>query len=60
MRARGTKKRKISWLFTAPVSALYVTKSTQSKVVGALRAPTKNIAYILSCNYHDLLLFWTF
>jgi hypothetical protein len=40
MRARGTKKRKISWLFTAPVSALYVTKSTQSKVVGALRAPT--------------------
>jgi hypothetical protein len=27
-------------IFSGPVYVLYVTKSTQSKVVGALRAPT--------------------
>jgi hypothetical protein len=29
-------------IFSGPVYVLYVTKSTQSKVVGALRAPTNN------------------
>jgi hypothetical protein len=35
----------LSWFFTAPVYVLYVlyvTKRGQSKVVEALRAPTKN------------------
>jgi hypothetical protein len=57
MRARGTKKRKISWLFTAPVSALYVTKSTQSKVVGALRAPTNKSVQIFANSWSHMVLF---
>jgi hypothetical protein len=39
-----------SWIFTTPVYVLYVlyvTKTTQSKVVGALRAPTNERIFSL-------------
>jgi hypothetical protein len=34
---------RLSWFFTAPVYVLYVTNLAQSKVVGALRAPTNKV-----------------
>jgi hypothetical protein len=45
MRERVTNNREIVMFFTTPVYVLYVlyvTNRGQSKVVGALRAPTNN------------------
>jgi hypothetical protein len=43
---REEKYARLSWFFTAPVYVLYVTKSTQSKVVGARSAPNQLVIFL--------------